>query len=324
MNDESLDEYDDRYACPECDDMCIDNIILSDNGQAVTCGNCGIELPIDIQRYSSYHATSASAPRIKLGPLFSYDRKAHLMERLSMDRCQEPLIPERHQETIRDAFHNYQRLLENKTKDYYTKTDVQKVLRSLDKQDSTRKFTKKYLEKWKSVLSFCCPEQEQRSLSDDEMIKAGTLFQKCSAIWEIWQNKRDLTRKTWRYPKRKHFPNFNFVFRSCFIVRGIRAEHEDWPIPATSDCLFNLVIYVADMMWYHGIVFVTIPNLIEVHKGTRHFIWDNEEIKAALRGSTPMSEQQRHLYKEHIIKLESALNNKNIPLDNSFKDAFYF
>lgn len=152
--------------CPECKNGNQFNFVpqLAPNDHLFTCGECGLcdvdtsELDDNpdnwdqIEEIERGFAPVENLDNCAIKPLdkvSTYQRKAHITERLSQTLCKEPVIEVAHQTLIRDTFGKL--LSQNKSfkKSHQSgkicKREVQQILRSLNKTENTKKFTTKYL-----------------------------------------------------------------------------------------------------------------------------------------------------------------------------------
>lgn len=200
-----------------------------------------------------------------------YRRQSHVVERLSAATLREPVIPAEHQQHIRAAAVG---------KPCDTKSDIQSILRSLDHAEEPVmtlkrcrvdglvghvevpvKWTAMYLERWKSIRAMLrAGEHEESILANEIVVDVASLFMRFSRLWDRWQPPQfKYERERWRFPERKHFPNFNFMFRVCFELLRLEYDPQEWPIPTKHKCLQRLEFYAMEMMRYYGMLALYTP-----------------------------------------------------------------
>jgi len=180
----------------------------------------------------------------------SYNRRAHINERMYAHCLREPLICRHDSDIIQTKlehhmFNNTGYTLSNATMP--TKRDIQHVLRSIDKQNlhPQTKWCKKYLERWKSIAEvFMNPQHVdyperptvQITYTPQELSMVGQLFIAFSNVWDRWQPPRmKYNRSTWKFPDRKHFPNFNYIFCKIHDLIGCSEHNVYFPVPHSAD-----------------------------------------------------------------------------------------
>lgn len=166
----------------------------------------------------------------------TYDRHTHLNERIRMDAMLEPRICRKDLIAICDEADNYV-ARHGRGKGVGVelgRSDVRSILKSLNAKHGTQRFTRKYLEKWKTILSEITntPPVHMGIMSGRVRNIVGADFLSLSRMWDFLK-KRD-------HPKlrgRSHFPNFNVTFRRIMKHRRIPFDPENWPIPKTEACV---------------------------------------------------------------------------------------
>lgn len=237
-----------HYTVPKCPNCSSVNNFAYHDGVHVCkdCANCVdegdfeyTEISVEKEKSVLYHDEFAG----------TYKRIAHLNERLSQGVLMEPEIPQSDMDLIREEFESLGRQYFKKQRfdcNAITKKDIQDTLRSLDNKNKTN-FTVKYLEKWKSII-FNLTGEFPQIWTETEINKIGSMFLMFSDKWNEWQPpKSKYNRDNWRFPERKHFPNFNFIIRKCADLQGIEYDPNDWPIPTTSRCVDRLNFYFEEM-----------------------------------------------------------------------------
>lgn len=169
----------------------------------------------------------------------TYARRAHLNERLSAVLLSDPELSGE----VKQLLQIYWTKL--CSRDYWTqlrfkqhlinKGDIRKLLRFIDSREMPRKkYTIQYLEKWKSIREFLTG-QKGLVYSPEQVSKVGSVFMKLSGIWDFWQPPAWKKERTvWKFKERKHFPNFNFIFRKIHSLLGeeYKKFNQDFPLPA--------------------------------------------------------------------------------------------
>jgi hypothetical protein len=210
----------------------------------------------------------------------TYKRRAHVEERKRMHHRMEPLPPGEDLQKIREEYERYRNSTvfrrELADRGIIHKTDIQGILRSLDRKkglrgwrkkgltlkkpftptskDMKNSFTKRYLEKWETLRGFLLGEELQVEPKvpveqQERDSRVGTLFMRMSAKWNEWQNP-ELKQKRgeyWKYPDRKNFPNFNFFFSRLSKELGVPYSRDEFPEPTTAACRMKLAEYFREL-----------------------------------------------------------------------------
>lgn len=277
--DEFITESYALHQCPECESTNCFSDVHNDDSYAVfsrdvfdteerVCHNCGsifnlddLHVVISERKISKHDAYIRSRKD-------TYEREAHLNERIRQHMCMEPSISRKHLEIIRLHWKNdWKRTIICKSaKLEYArslrKENVQSFLRSLDEKrwrlkeetDEKRKkyFCAKYLEKWKTIKKLAIENESENNekyiptyWTIEEINLIVDVFLKFSAAWNLLQPPKMKYRKkeNWVFLERKHFPNFNFMIRRCCEILEIEYDKNDWPIPKSSKCINNLNVY---------------------------------------------------------------------------------
>lgn len=296
----SARHFQDGYEAPR-DDVLLDDCVCT------RCGACirdfGPEQQQDPQLLQRPDPERGVPPERRSEPANrlkefkgSYQRRAHLSERLSAACCMEPTIPDEDYAEIRAADHVYRRqgiryyFAGDSPKRVVTKRDVQRVLRLVDERRYQRgaeleveaqaiadgihlmtrqqvaveweeadwwknrnvfatmewesvecwrkrqadeydralqasakarelqckRFSIKYLEKWKSIKSFMLGGAPLRSMTVDQLNTIGTRINTYSSMWDLLQPpSQKHNRHLWAFPERKHFPAINFMIQKA-------------------------------------------------------------------------------------------------------------
>lgn len=210
------------------------------------CTNCGNVYrnegaPRRLIRYSSRgvvldNATPGTIPAH--GSKNTYNRRAHINERLSSANIMDPIISTEDFAQIKKEFERFLRtnwfFRQRAERRRLDKRDVQSILRSIDKRAEKRSFCVQYLEKWKSILADLL-HFEPEKYSYDETGVVGAYFQMISNAWNTMQPPHDKqARGTWKFKERRHCPNFNFLFQRihCLIGSDMPKRYDkEFPIP---------------------------------------------------------------------------------------------
>jgi len=200
----------------------------------------------------------------------TYDREAHLNERIRQHCIKEPNISRHDMAIIRDFWSiDWKRtIICNSDFLEYAKSlrkeNIQAFLRALDeklnpttgrRKPYQKAFCAKYLEKWKRLkkefvsIELGNVEYKIQTWSPEEINRVVDVFLKFSMVWNILQPPQMKYKKkeNWLFPDRKHFPNFNFMIRKCCEIIGLYFDPFDWPIPKSSKCINNLNLYFSVM-----------------------------------------------------------------------------
>jgi hypothetical protein len=237
-----------KYKCVEC--SAIDKFEW-DNENNKTCTNCGLIYgrgnllyPIEVDEPEPEPSETMDQEEVldegKVRQFKgTYERRAHLNERLSAVLLSDPVLPDDVKELVRKYWDRLVR------KDYWTqlrfkqnlinKRDIRKLLRFIDeKENPEKKLTIQYLERWKSIREFLTGEKGV-TYSVDQVSRVGSVFLRISGIWDFWQpSSWKKERTVWRFKDRKNFPNFNFVFHKIHSLLGpeYKKFNNDFPLPA--------------------------------------------------------------------------------------------
>jgi hypothetical protein len=180
------------------------------------------------------------------GPKFTYQRRAYINERLSQSIMEEPTIPEEDLRVIISAYMRYAKQTYFETLRFesgeITKKDIHSVLRSLNRENNTNRWTKLFLEKWKSIKAELLEGKgEPLKYTGQELAIVGRELMRFSAKWDEWQPvTRQTERHTWRFPNRKDIPSINYLVRLIHKKYGLEKYNSDWPLPTTPSALKQL------------------------------------------------------------------------------------
>ncbi len=221
----------------DCDS---DGTPLSPNLTCTLCRHC-VE--------QDYHEITleCSVKKGKKPPSFSYYRPVYFNEKFSGSSREEPRPTGNDLRTI-IHYHKvlylsnsfYQRAVD---KQCLTKKSIQALLRFINNQDGTNKWSKLYLENW-NVLIKLLSNKELPVYTRTERATIAEYMNKISGLWSFWQPITDDTRKSWRFPERKHIPNTNFLIRQLHKLLKFPKKYDIlWPIPTTEKCLQELHYY---------------------------------------------------------------------------------
>jgi hypothetical protein len=226
---------DNFFVCCQCGTCDLDPMDFAQTNEESTCISDG--KPLDLPE----RPVSVVQERRKES---SYQRKAHLMERLSQSLCREPLISDEHLNLIQHQFDNLCKRDKKFRKTYeencLSKRHVQRILRSLNEEHNTKIFTTRYLEKWQSIKQFLYKNKKTENNSTDQnnmTPSSSSSFKELQAIklgtkFNLFSNRWDELKRMGMFPERKHFPNFNFMFVQIANLFKIPINVDDFPQPS--------------------------------------------------------------------------------------------
>ena len=169
------------------------------------------------------------------------------MERLSQALCREPEIEDKDKQTIKEVYDGWKNFDKegfakrvSKKEEHLHKKDIQRILRFLNNKEKTIKWTTKYLEKWNTIRRFLYKEEHKEDLplklTENNIVKIGTKFDTFSYLW-------DNLKREGKFPERKHFPNYNFIFTLIAKdICNIELDPEEFPLPSPK-CQQKLIKY---------------------------------------------------------------------------------
>jgi hypothetical protein len=163
------------------------------------------------------------------------------------------VVPEDVQQEIiaeytRKANSNYFEKLRAARK-YINKRDIQSILRSLDvkhlrESGERKKYSTKYLEKWKSIKKLLGGEVQ--TYTPEEFSRVGARIMQYSSQWDFHQPpSRSKDRSVYKFKNRKDFPNLNFIIRKIHDDIGLKHLNKDYPLPKTRGSIGLLEEYYA-------------------------------------------------------------------------------
>lgn len=175
----------------------------------------------------------------------SYQRKSHIMERLSQSLCREPNIPDSILDDIRKRSNQLRKEDTGYSRRFrkckISKQDVQRLLRHLNEEKNSSIYTTKYLEKWKTIRSILLGEDyKEYFMPDNDVIRLGFLMNQFSEAWNRLKLKG-------MFPERKHFPNFNFMFCKIAAFAKIQIKEGEFPLPKSTKCISKLEKYFQEL-----------------------------------------------------------------------------
>jgi hypothetical protein len=158
------------------------------------------------------------------------------MERLSQALGREPKIKDSDLAEIKSQYADSNPPADAKL----TKRDIQRILRSLNAKHKSKRYTTCYLEKWRSIRAFLTGEEETEE--DVGIVRLGYIFKAFSDKWD------EMTMEEGRFPERRHFPNFNFMFNQIIRLPGIKVKvnPSNFPMPSRK-CSERLMPYFLAM-----------------------------------------------------------------------------
>lgn len=178
----------------------------------------------------------------------SYARRAYNNELIRAALCLEPVIPDVDLDIIKEYYRKvysqrdvFQR--ERAAKKYIKRTDIQVMLRSLDRKHTTKRFTQQYLEKWKSIKRHL--GGKVKIFTPQETAAIGAQLSILSAKWDLHQpaaHKNE--RSAWTFEDRKDMPNFNTLVVRIMDKLGIKGYRGDFHLPVTANAQRNLAKYI--------------------------------------------------------------------------------
>lgn len=208
------------------------------------------------------------------------NRMAHVHERMQQARMLEPKVLEYHHNVLRAAYavclrkgtfgctHTKSATESAPVRRLY-QADIHALLRLIDEEESVQGsekssiyaelakknqekywmmgrtgedgatkhqfFCNKYLEKWRSIRLIVCG-QEGPQISDGDWGNIGALFLSLSITWETMVHSD--------FKDRRHFPNYNAVFRCCFEYFSIDYDPEEWAMPNSKEVVKKQMVYL--------------------------------------------------------------------------------
>lgn len=186
------------YLCRSCNKQ---DVWLNFEGYENVCHSCGdvhsVEFGVDTTEFfkESYCWNYCNF----------YQAKFHFNERMSQWCGEEPHIPDADLRTIFAACGKYIRSKDGDRDAEFklrTKSDIQRILRTLGK-----KFSKKYLEKWLTIIRKYNREMPYPHPSSELVRTLQGLF---NSIMEPWYKTKP--------PNRKHLPNYNYIIRQLLYI----------------------------------------------------------------------------------------------------------
>jgi hypothetical protein len=227
-----------------------------------TCGNASQSAP-NLRSVKWYELDMEKPSQTQVDKVrargSTYNRRAHINERLSSANAVDPIIPKENfsrivEETtaLRRSNWFFNRKFETGRLD---KRDIQTILRSIDKKiakeaitENDVKLTKRaycvqYLEKWKSIVADLLGKDPVK-YTYAETGTVGAYFQLISNAWDSMQPPHDKSeRKSWKFKERRHCPNFNFIFQRIHTLIGpemCKKYNKEFPIPKNPHAVARL------------------------------------------------------------------------------------
>lgn len=211
------------YRCVHCGDADPGNVVVDYSNHCYVARCCGRTfrsnpVPPWVERETADVVRSGT----------TYNKDTHDQERLGQDARLDPEICGEDHLRIKQAI---AALPGGSLK---SKTDVRRLLTALNKEYKTTLFTKKYLEKWKSILADYCDVIIPPTVPLDRLAEVRALASELNrAFGELKKQKHPL------FVSRKHQPNLNAKFRAIFACLGIPFDPAHWPVPKTEKCTKN-------------------------------------------------------------------------------------
>lgn len=283
VNDKFVKVSYDLPICGHCGSI---NAFIYENGDAdlgdMVCTHCAMSVAQSDLQYTKSDKQIPIHDHYVQNFRYSYAREAHIHERVRQHLCQEPEIARDHIVVLRDYYENkylpkfcfLKQITEDQKRNAIisrgkslSKDDIRYILRSIDKENKkdgatdAYPFCTKYLEKWKKIKKILTNESLPQYTSQ-ELNTIVDLFLKFSATWNEMQPPQMKHKKeeSWLFTERKHFPNFNFIWRKCCEIKKIPFDPLEWPIPKSSKCLNRLQEYYKTMCLIMGIEIEQVNN----------------------------------------------------------------
>lgn len=305
------------YSCQQCSNNDIRNFQYFPNEDWYVCMECGLVCTdlCDAQVVEEY--CKLVVPQGKKPFQNSFNRRVHIMERISATQRKDPEICQEDALQLQIYHELYQE------RDYFyrerakakclNKKDIQKLLRFVDKleKENGKKWCKLYLEKWNSILEILEGIQLP-TYSYEEIARIVSLLLRFSNLWDIWQPPTDReTRERWKYKDRKHFINYNFAFQKMHKLLNIKGKNMLYPKPTTIASLKKLEKYWQDMCMELGLP-------VDVTKQGQPIYLSNKKRKQlTLTGSEPPTgTNKRQTVEKNIFKCNDHL--KQTAIDCNF------
>jgi hypothetical protein len=238
----------------QCGNDDISDFTYDDTGSFPVCTQCGFIQQSDNEFCGLADIIRSIENRIFDGKVYkgTYQRKVHLTERFREHNRDDPdILPEdlskiyKQHEYLRSSDYFYGWIANSNE---FGKKEIQRLLRSVDRQEGTKKYSRLYLERWNSL----CDALEGVRKPVYTLIQAskvGVLFMMFSNLWDEWQNPRDReTRESWRFKDRKHIPNMNFLLCRIHDMLDIGYHNKCFPIPTTRSSLNKIKRYYTEML----------------------------------------------------------------------------
>lgn len=240
--------------CPGCGDTDIRNVFAS--GRSVgdscylpvpewVCSLCGYVIDTHCDLPGDQSAFSVLR---KSGELHTYRRKSHVQERLSCHMAMDPIIPEADLVEIRNKFSAFARARDRPEGTYFNsspKLRVREILRALNEEHNTKRFTNKYYEKHKQIVAHLVRGAKLKFLSPNQHGCICVLWVYFSSVWDRWQKDKPPSER--KFPERIHFPNFNMTFIRCFRILKITeadVDFSEFPPPDTESSVSDNTRYL--------------------------------------------------------------------------------
>lgn len=107
------------------------------------------------------------------------------------------------------------------------------ILNHMYAREKADRFTKRYLEKWRSILMDACNIVHAHFFTDDECHIMYAEFSLLSVAFDRLVDAKDPLVAG----KRRHFPNFNTTIQRIMERHGIVFDPADWPPSGTRKCV---------------------------------------------------------------------------------------
>lgn len=224
-----------QYSCIHCgsvdllDNNTVDSYCLDAGWVCCGCGHVLDGNQVEPVRQVASEESIQSKSRKKTYKN-SYMCWVHLVERVSAHIREDPKVDSTDMDTI---LHWHEKLFQ--ANPFYRqlilcgragKTEIQQLLRFVDKKEGTKYYCRKYLERWNSLVAFVF-KISLPTYTDKEAAHVLGLFNKFSQLWDTWQPKDEhgqLIKEKAYFPNRDHFPNLNYAFQQIHNILDITLQ----------------------------------------------------------------------------------------------------
>ena len=224
-----VDDGTGRFVCAFCGDTDPRNVVFNEQLYKYVSKCCGA-LTVDDPVPPSCFACDVPVQRST-----TYNPDTHAAERIRMDAMCEPAI-------CGDDVAVIQHAIDAADSAPRSKEEVRRVLRQCNRATSSTRFTKRYLEKWKSIVRDFCGFEVKPTLNEEQRTRVSALKAELAlAFRELKAAKHPL------FVNRKHQPNYNLTFQMIFRNQGIPFSAAEWPAPKTAKCVVSSNLMLNEM-----------------------------------------------------------------------------